>query len=152
MKKLWIRFRDWLIRKLGGFTKKQHDDMWTCLEALQSENRTIRIKNTELESRLRWQRNEILRLNVELTGLQQSLEIKIDDLHIKPFSMKLTHKNEYRRTGDPYLNPSGEKEMKRYMAAKLGQQLLEEGAIKVSEVTDLVSNSVEMRMEVRVVC
>ena len=66
MKKLWKRFRYWMIRKLGGFTKKQYDDMWTCLETLQNENRTIRIKNTELESRVSWQRNEILRLNVEL--------------------------------------------------------------------------------------
>lgn len=150
MKKLWKRFRDWLIRKLGGFTKKQHDDMWTCLETLQNENRTIRIKNTELESRVSWQRNEILRLNVELTN-PNLYEVKIGDLHIKPFRMTLSNKNEYHRLGDPYLNDAGKKEMQRYMAAKLGQQLLEEGAIKVSEVTDLARDLVEMRMEVQVV-
>lgn len=66
MKILWKRFRDWLIRKLGGFTKKQHDDMWLCLEALQDENRSLRIQITKLESDLIKKREEIGRLKMEL--------------------------------------------------------------------------------------
>lgn len=66
MKKLWKRFRDWLIRKLKAVPAEHANRLWDSIDSLKDENRSLRIRITELESRAIRQREEIGRLKMEL--------------------------------------------------------------------------------------
>ncbi len=71
MKKLWKRFRDWMIRKLGGFTQQEVAeavDEWSDKENAYEDH----IARLELE------RNVAQKKNVELTRENGILKMELD--------------------------------------------------------------------------
>ena len=71
MKKLWKRFRDWLIRKLGGFTQQE------VAEAI--DDWTDRMNAAEDHiARLELERNVAQKKNVELTKENGRLKMELD--------------------------------------------------------------------------
>lgn len=66
MKKLWERLRHWLIRKLKGITAEHAEQLWDSIDSLKDENRSLRLRITELESKNLRQRDEIGSLKMQL--------------------------------------------------------------------------------------
>lgn len=158
MKKLWKRLRNWLIGKLGGVTREAHESL------IRAEKSFIQKKHREYLQTNAMARDQIILLAAENYKLQQEIdklnfalaekqpldEFKIGTMEIKPFRLVCSHKRD-ELFAEAEIE-AAKFRMRREMASSIGRQLLEKGAIRVSERENPVNNSIDVLMEVRVVC
>ena len=154
MKKLLKKLRDWLIVKLGGVTPaayqaeceevcRSYEEYEQGIGKLALENVTLKAENAKLQ-------NEIGKLNFALAKKQPLDEFKIGAMEIKPFRLVCSHKRD-ELFADAEIE-AAKFRMRREMASSIGRQLLEKGAIRVSERENQGNDSIDVLMEVRVVC
>ena len=154
MKKLLKKLRDWLIVKLGGVTPeaylaeceevcRRYEEYEQGTGKLALENVTLKAENAKLQ-------NEIGKLNFALAEKWQPYEFKIGTMEIKPFRLVCSHKRD-ELFAEAEIE-AAKFRMRREMASSIGRQLLEKGAIRVSERENPVNDSIDVLMEVRVVC
>lgn len=154
MKKLLKKLRDWVIVKLGGVTPeayhaeceevcRRYEEYEQGTGKLALENVTLKAENAKLQ-------NEIGKLNFALAEKWQPYEFKIGTMEIKPFRLVCSHKRD-ELFAEAEIE-AAKFRMRREMASSIGRQLLEKGAIRVSERENPVNDSIDVLMEVRVVC
>lgn len=154
MKKLLERLRDWLIVKLGGVTPETYhaecEEVCRRYEEYEQGTGKLALENVALKAENAKLQNEIGKLNFALAEKWQPYELKIGTMEIKPFRLVCSHKRD-ELFAEAEIE-AAKFRMRREMASSIGRQLLEKGAIRVSERKNPVNDSIDVLMEVRVVC
>ena len=158
MKKLLKKLRDWLIRKLGGVTRETHESLIRAEKSfIHEKHKEYLLTNEKAKDQIIWLtaenyklQQEIDKLNFALAEKQPLDEFKISTMEIKPFRFACSEKREGQLSATEI--QANNYRMRRKMASSIGQQLLKEGAIRVSERKNPVNDSIDVLMEVRVVC